>query len=105
MVLFFSSSGIFSIPYAPRDQLDEGTTNKLLKLVGINTAEATQLNSTTTIGTNVSKTVIGTTINITATTINTLFGTNTNLYTTLVIVGRDSGARISIPVQIVKVNQ
>jgi hypothetical protein len=73
--------------------------------VGINTPEATSLNSTTTIGTNVSKTVIGTTINITATTVNTLFGTNTNLYTTLVVVGRDSGARISIPVQIVKVNQ
>jgi hypothetical protein len=73
--------------------------------VGINTPEATSLNSTTTIGTNVSKTVIGTTINITATTVNTLFGTNTSLYTTLVIVGRDSGARISVPVQIVKVNQ
>jgi len=73
--------------------------------VGINTPEATSLNSTTTIGTNVSKTVIGTTINITATTINTLFGTNANLFTTLVVVGRDSGARISVPVQIVKVNQ
>lgn len=73
--------------------------------VGINTAEATQLNSTTTIGTNVSKTVIGTTINISATTVNTLFGTNTSLYTTLIVVGRDSGARISIPVTITKVNQ
>jgi hypothetical protein len=73
--------------------------------VGINTPEATSLNSTTTIGTNVSKTVIGTTINITATTVNTLFGTNTSLFTTLVVVGRDSGARISVPVQIVKVNQ
>lgn len=73
--------------------------------VGINTPEATSLNSTTTIGTNVSKTVIGTTINITATTVNTLFGSNTSLFTTLVVVGRDSGARISIPVTIVKVNQ
>jgi hypothetical protein len=73
--------------------------------VGINTAEATQLNSTTTIGTNVSKTVIGTTINISATTVNTLFGANTSLYTTLIVVGRDSGARISIPVTITKVNQ
>lgn len=72
--------------------------------VGINTPEATSLNSTTTIGTNVSKTVIGTSINITATTVNTLFGSNTSLYTTLVVVGRDSGARISIPVTIVKVN-
>ena len=73
--------------------------------VGINTPEATALNSTTTVGTNVSKTVVGTTINITATTINTLFGTNSTLYTTLVVVGRDSGARISVPVQITKVNQ
>ena len=73
--------------------------------VGVNTAEATSLNTTTTIGTNVSKTVIGTTINITATTVNTLFGTNSTLYTTLVIVGRDSGARISVPLQITKVNQ
>lgn len=72
--------------------------------VGINTPEATSLNSTTTIGTNVSKTVIGTTINLTATTVNTLFGSNTSLYTTLTVVGRDSGARINIPVTIVKVN-
>ena len=72
--------------------------------VGINTPEATSLNSTTTIGTNVSKTVIGTTINITATTVNTLFGNNTSLFTTLVVTGRDSGARISIPVTITKVN-
>jgi len=73
--------------------------------VGINTAEATSRNSTATIGTNVSKTVIGTTINISATTVNTLFGANTSLYTTLIVVGRDSGARISIPVTITKVNQ
>ena len=72
--------------------------------VGINTPEATALNSTTTVGTNVSKTVIGTTINLTATTVNTLFGSNQYLYTTLVVVGRDSGARISIPVTITKVN-
>jgi len=72
--------------------------------VGINTPEATSLNTTTTIGTNVSKTVIGTTINITATTVNTLFGSNTQLQTTLIVVGRDSGARISIPVTIVKQN-
>jgi hypothetical protein len=72
--------------------------------VGINTPEATSLNSTTTIGTNVSKTVIGTTINLTATTVNTLFGTNSSLFTTLVVTGRDSGARISIPVTITKVN-
>ena len=57
-------------------------------------------NSTTTIGTNVSKTVTGTQINLTATTVNTLFGANTQLKTTLTVVGLDSGARLSIPVTI-----
>ena len=69
---------------------------------GINTAEATAANSTTTIGTNVSKTVIGATINLTATTVNTLFGSNNFLQATLTVVGRDSGARITIPVTITK---
>lgn len=73
--------------------------------VGLNTPEANTLNATTTVGTNVSKTVIGTTINLTATTVNTLFGSNTTLYTTMTITGRDSGARISIPVNITYVNQ
>ena len=71
--------------------------------VGITTEEATALNAALTVGTNVSKTVIGTTINLSATTINSLFGTNSTLYATLTIQGRDSGARITIPIQIVKV--
>jgi hypothetical protein len=70
--------------------------------VGINTPDAAALNSTTTVGTNVSKTVIGTTINLTATTVNTLFGSNSILQATLTVVGRDSGARITIPVTITK---
>jgi hypothetical protein len=69
---------------------------------GINTAEATNANATTTIGTNVSKTVIGATINLTATTTNTLFGTLTQLQTNLIVIGRDSGARITIPITIIK---
>ena len=72
--------------------------------VGINTDEAVRLNSTTTLGTNVSKTVIGTSINLTATTTNTLFGTATSLQTTITVVGRDSGARLTIPVTITKIN-
>ena len=71
--------------------------------VGINTPAATALNTTTTLGTSVSKTVVGTTINLRATTVNTLFGTNLALYTTLTVVGRDSGARLSIPVTVTKV--
>ena len=72
--------------------------------VGIQTTAATQQNltSTTTIGTNVSSTVIGTQINLRATTVNTLFGSNAQLNTTLTVVGLDSGARITIPVTITK---
>lgn len=69
---------------------------------GINTDEAQRLNSTATLGTNVSKTVIGTTLNFTATTVNTLFGNNTSLSTSMTIIGRDSGARITVPVTINK---
>jgi len=46
--------------------------------------------------------VIGTTLNFTATTVNTLFGSNTSLTATLQVVGRDSGARIQIPVTVRK---
>lgn len=70
--------------------------------LGINTQAAINQNSTSTIGTNVSKTVIGTQINMRATTVNTLFGTNSQLRTTLTVVGLDSGARITIPVTINK---
>lgn len=58
----------------------------------------------TTIGTNVSKTIIGTTFNLKATTINTLFGENSALYATLTITGRDSGARLNIPLTIIKLS-
>ena len=70
---------------------------------GINTTDAATLNSTSTVGTNVSRTVIGTTINLTATTVNTLFGTTNTLNTILIITGRDSGARLTIPLNITKV--
>jgi hypothetical protein len=70
--------------------------------VGINTDAATALNTTTTLGTNVSKTVIGTTLNMTGTTINTLFGSQTQLNTILIVVGRDSGARVTVPITITK---
>jgi hypothetical protein len=72
--------------------------------VGINTPQVQALNSTSTLGTSVSKTVVGTTINIRATTVNTLFGSNTALYATLTVVGRDSGARVSIPITVTQVS-
>jgi len=71
--------------------------------VGVNTATAANLNATTTVGTNVSRTVIGTTINLTATTVNTLFGTSNTLNTILTVTGRDSGARLTIPLNITKI--
>ena len=70
---------------------------------GVNTTDAAALNSTSTVGTNVSRTVIGTTINMTATTVNTLFGTSNTLNTILTVTGRDSGARLTIPINITKV--
>jgi hypothetical protein len=60
----------------------------------------------TTSGTVLSKSVIGTSFTITGTTINTLFGTSlTTLTTTITFIGRDSGARITIPLNIQKVTQ
>lgn len=72
--------------------------------VGVNTPAAQALNTTTTLGTNVSKTVVGTTINVRATTVNTLFGSNTQLQATLTVEGRDSGARVTIPVTVTKIS-
>ena len=74
--------------------------------VGINNvgAENLNVNSTTTLGTNVSATVVGTTINLRATTVNTLFGSNSQLNATLTVIGRDSGARIQIPLTVTKVS-
>jgi|TARA_R110000803_G_scaffold138131_1_gene204988 hypothetical protein len=71
--------------------------------VGVNTSDVAVLNATQTIGTNVSRTVIGTTINLTATTVNTLFGSASTLNTILTVTGRDSGARLTIPINITKI--
>jgi len=71
--------------------------------VGINTPDVQALNlanQTTTIGTSVSRTVVGTTINMIATTVNTLFSSTSQLQATLTITGRDSGASITIPVTV-----
>jgi len=69
--------------------------------VGVESA-GTDVSSIQTLGTNISKTVIGTTINLKATTVNTLFGSRNQLQATLTVVGRDSGARIQIPITIVQ---
>ena len=67
------------------------------------TAPTTPLNTTT--GTSLSTSAVGTSFTLTGTTVNTLFGSSlTTLATTITVVGRDSGARITIPVNISKVN-
>jgi len=77
-----------------------------IKGTGINIGRTVQDNassSTTTLGTNISKTVIGTSLTLTATGVNSLFGTNTTLYSTLTVIGRDSGARVQIPISISRI--
>jgi len=73
---------------------------------GVDTTAAKTLNSSTTNGTDVSKTVIGTTLTLVATGVNTLYGTvgasTSTLYSLLTIVGRDSGARLQVPINITK---
>ena len=69
----------------------------------VTAANAASLNTTT--GTVLSKSEIGTSFTLTGTTVNTLFGsTLTTLSTTITVVGRDSGARITIPLNIQKVS-
>lgn len=54
-------------------------------------------------GVNLSATQIGTSFTLIATTVNTLFGsTLTSLTTTINVIGRDSGARLTIPLTITK---
>jgi hypothetical protein len=71
---------------------------------GITTTTVGDQNLNTTTGAVLSKSVIGTSITLTATTVNTLFGSSlSTLSTTITVIGRDSGARITIPVNISKV--
>ena len=68
---------------------------------GIDTTGLTVNDINSTAGTALSFSAIGTSFTMIATTVNTLFGTNqTVLSTTLTIIGRDSGARISIPLNV-----
>jgi len=67
------------------------------------TSPVSNLNTTT--GAVLSLTQVGTSFTLVGTTINTLFGsTLTSLVTTITVIGRDSGARITIPLNIQKVS-
>jgi hypothetical protein len=71
---------------------------------GITTTTPNVTGLNTTSGTVLSTSQVGTSFTITGTTINTLFGSSlTTLSTTLTVIGRDSGARITIPLSIQKV--
>jgi hypothetical protein len=72
---------------------------------GITTTTTGDQTLNTTTGAVLSKSVIGTSFTLTGTTVNTLFGSSlTTLATTLTVIGRDSGARITIPLNIQKVS-
>ena len=71
--------------------------------IGIDTNNLGVSDINTTVGTQISKTAIGTSFTLVGTTIDTLFGTSlTSLSTTVTVTGRDSGARISIPLTVTK---
>jgi len=72
---------------------------------GITTTTVGDQGLNTTTGAVLSKSALGTSFTLTGTTVNTLFGTSlTTLATTITVIGRDSGARITIPVNIQKVS-
>ena len=73
---------------------------------GITTTTVGNPSLNTTTGTVLSVSQIGTSFTITGTTVNTLYGsTLSTLSCTITVIGRDSGARITIPVNITKVSQ
>jgi hypothetical protein len=71
---------------------------------GITTTTPNVSGLNTTSGAVLSASQVGTSFTLTGTTINTLFGSSlTTLTTTITVIGRDSGARITIPLNIQKV--
>jgi len=71
---------------------------------GVTTTTVGQPDLNTTSGAVLSKSALGTSFTMTGTTVNTLYGTSlTTISTTITVIGRDSGARITIPVNIQKV--
>ena len=74
----------------------------LVNFVGLGMGGASSSTSKTYSSTAVSETVIGNSIQLTSINSTSLFGTNTKLLTTITIEGMDSGARITVPVEISK---
>ena len=99
--------------FTPQTQTFEGTAGEqdgytatmsnitYANLTGAGAASSEVMNTTTTLGTNVSKTVTGNSFTFTATGIN-VFGSLDVLYATVTLVGRSTGARIQIPFELRK---
>ncbi len=94
---------------APQTQTFEGTNAEnsgytatmsnitYANITGAGASANNTLNVQQTLGTNVSKTVTGNTFTLAATSIN-IFGSLSVLYSTLTLVGRDTGARLQVTV-------
>lgn len=70
---------------------------------GVGLATTTNTTDNLFVGTQISKSEIGTSFSITATNLNTLFVDTTSITTSCTVVGKNSGARITIPLTITKV--
>jgi len=102
-----------TLTISPQTQTFEGTAGEqdgytatmsnitYANLTGAGAASSEVMNTTTTLGTNVSKTVTGNSFTFTATGIN-VFGSLDVLYATVTLVGRSTGARIQIPFELRK---
>ncbi len=98
---------------APQTQTFEGTNAEnsgytatmsnitYANITGAGASANNTLNAQQTLGTNVSKTVTGNTFTLAATSIN-IFGSLSVLYATLTLVGRNTGARLQVPVELRK---
>jgi hypothetical protein len=101
------------LPLAPQTQTftgieaeSEGYTATMsnvtfANIIGLGGGANDEMNNQTTLGTNVSKTVTGTTFSINATSIN-IFGSLNKLFATVTIVGRGTGARMQVPFSLEK---
>jgi hypothetical protein len=70
---------------------------------GVGLTNTTMASDNLFLGTQISKSEIGTSFSITATNLNTLFTNTTTITTSCTVVGKNSGARITIPLTITKV--
>jgi hypothetical protein len=70
---------------------------------GVGLTNTTATSDNLFLGTQISKSEIGTSFSITATNLNTLFTNTTTITTSCTVVGKNSGARITIPLTITKV--